>query len=65
MEILLYNIVKFLQSPINKNINVSFLAPLNMPFKDKGNNLNDIFNSLFSNARGNNVIPNLLFSTIK
>lgn len=42
MEILLYNIIKFMPSPINKSINLSFLSSLRFPFKEKGNNLNDI-----------------------
>ena len=40
IEIILYNIVKYLQSPINKSINLTFAAPIG-PSKDKGNNFSD------------------------
>ena len=62
LEILIYNIVKYLQSPINKSINLTFIAPLGLPFKDKGNNLNEILNPLYSISReDNNRIPSMFF----
>ena len=62
LEILIYNIVKYLQSPVNKSINLTFVAPLGLPFKDKGNNLTEILEPLFSISReDNNRIPNMFF----
>ena len=61
IEILLYNIIKFLPSPINKSINLSFMAPLGYSFKDKGNNLSDILYPLYSLSQDNNRIPSMFF----
>ena len=62
LEILIYNIVKYLQSPINKSINLTFVAPLGLPFKDKGNNLSEILNPMYSLSReDNNRIPSMFF----
>ena len=62
LEILIYNIVKYLQSPINRSINLTFVAPLSLPFKDKGNNLNEILNPMYSLSReDNNRIPSMFF----
>ena len=62
LEILIYNIVKYLQSPVNKSINLTFVAPLGLPFKDKGNNLKEILEPLYSLSReDNNRIPNMFF----
>ena len=65
LEILLYNIVKYMESPINKSINLTFIAPLNFKFKDKGNNLSNILNPLYSLSRDEYQIPNFFFSSIK
>ena len=64
IEILLYNIVKYLQSPINKSINLTFGAPLNLPFKDKGDNLSDVLNPLYSLSQDENRIPTMFFSQL-
>ena len=61
IEILLYNVVKYLQSPINKSINLTFVAPLGLPFKDKGNNLSDILYPLYSLSQDDNRIPSMFF----
>ena len=61
VEILLYNIVKYLQSPINRSINLTFVAPLGLPFKDKGNNLSDILYPLYSLSQDDNRIPSMFF----
>ena len=61
LEILLYNIVKYMESPINKSINLTFIAPLNFKFKDKGNNLSNILNPLYSLSRDEYQIPNFFF----
>ena len=61
IEILLYNIVKYMESPINKSINLTFIAPLNFKFKDKGNNLSNILNPLYSLSRDEYQIPNFFF----
>ena len=34
IDIMIYNVVKFLQSPINKSINLTFAAPLGVPLID-------------------------------
>ena len=61
IEILLYNIVKYLQSPINKSINLTMVAPLGLPFKDKGNNLSDILYPLYTLSQDENRIPSMFF----
>ena len=61
IEILLYNIVKYMQSPINKTINLTFVAPLGLPFKDKGNDLSNILYPLYSLRQEKNQIPNMFF----
>ena len=61
MEILLYNIIKFMPSPINKSINLSFLSSLRFPFKEKGNNLNGILAPLNIASREEKMIPNIFF----
>ena len=60
IEIILYNIVKYLQSPINKSINLTFAAPI-APSKDKGNNFSDVLYPLYSLARDDNRIPTMFF----
>ena len=65
VDILLYNIVKYLQSPINKSINLTFLAPLNIPFNSNNNDLNMILNPLISgNAKDNNRIRSMFFNQL-
>ena len=61
VEILLYNIVKYLQSPINKSLSLTFVAPLGLPFKDKGNNLSDILYPVYSPSQDENRIPSMFF----
>ena len=61
IEIILYNIVKYLQSPINKSINLTFAAPLNLPIKDKGDNLTNILYPLYSLSQDENRIPTMFF----
>ena len=61
IEVLLYNIVKYLESPINKSINLTFVAPLGLPFKDKGNNLSEILYPLYSLSQDDNRIPSMFF----
>ena len=60
IEIILYNIVKYLQSPINKSINLTFAAPIG-PSKDKGNNFSDVLYPLYSLTRDDNRIPTMFF----
>ena len=60
IEIILYNIVKYLQSPINKSINLTFAAPIG-PYKDKGNNFSDVLYPLYSLSRDDNRIPTMFF----
>ena len=61
VEILLYNIVKYMQSPINKSLSLTFVAPLGLPFKDKGNNLSDILYPIYSPSQDDNRIPSMFF----
>ena len=65
IDILLYNIVKYLQSPINKSINLTFLAPLSMPTNSKNNDLNNILSPLISvNFKDKNRIPSMFFNQL-
>ena len=50
-----------MQSPINKTINLTFVAPLGLPFKDKGNDLSNILYPLYSLRQEKNQIPNMFF----
>ena len=61
VEVLLYNIVKYMQSPINKSISLTFVAPLGLPFKDKGNNLSDILYPIYNTSQDDNRIPSMFF----
>ena len=61
IEVILCNIVKYLQSPIKKSINLTFAAPLGLPFKDKGNNLSSILSPLYSQSQDDNRIPSMFF----
>ena len=61
LEVLIYNIVKYMESPINKSINLTFIAPVNFKFKDKGNNLSTILEPLYSLSRDKYQIPNFFF----
>ena len=63
IDILLYNIVKYLQSPINKSINLTFAAPLGVPFNEPQNDLNKILYPLLSNnSKDINRIPSMFFN---
>ena len=64
IDILLYNIVKYAQSPINKSINLTFAAPLSAPLNNS-NNANDILSPLFSlNAKDDNRLPTMFFNQL-
>ena len=63
IDILLYNTVKFLQSPIKKSINLTFLAPLDFPYESK-NDLNKILKPLISKDREKNRIPSMFFNQL-
>ena len=60
IEILLYNIVKYLESPINKSINLTSFTSLNAQLKDKGNNLGKVLYPLYK-KKDENQIPNMFF----
>ena len=65
IDILLYNIVKYHQSPINKSINLTFAAPFGVPINDKQNDLNNILYPLLSNnSNDNNRIPSMFFNQL-
>ena len=51
IEIILYNSVKFLQSPINKNIILLFEG---IPYNNKSINMNLIYNPNYSKDTGKN-----------
>ena len=66
IEILLYNIIRYLQSPINKSINLTFAAPLGIPFNNNmQNDLYKVLNPLLSsNKKDNNRIPSMFFNQL-
>ena len=47
IEILLFKIVKYAESPINKSINLTFAAPVAIPMKTS-NDLNQNLSPIFS-----------------
>ena len=63
VDILLYNTIKFLQSPINKSINLTFLAPLDIPYNSK-NDLNEILGPIISTDREKYRIPSIFFNQL-
>ena len=66
IDILLYNIVKYLQSPIKKSINLTFAAPLDFPVNNSQNDLNKILNPVVTskNKDNNRMLPSMFFNQL-
>ena len=66
IDIILYNIIKYCPSPINKNINFSFGAQLNINMNEKMtiNNITKILNSLPNKREEINGIPSMFFNQL-
>jgi hypothetical protein len=63
IDILIYNIVKYLHSPINKSINLTFAAPMAVPLNGKYNDLNKVLYPLVdSKAKDDNRMPSMFFN---
>ena len=64
IDIIMYNIVKYLQSPLNKSINLTFAAPLGVPLIDDRSfdNVMNPFVSLI--VKGNKKLPFLFFNQL-
>ena len=64
IEILLFNIVKYAESPINKSINLTFAAPISIPIKNN-NDLNKNLSPLFAlSSREENKLPTMFFNQL-
>ena len=64
IEILLFNIVKYAESPINKCISLTFAAPVAIPMKTN-NDLNKNLSPIFSlNSREENKLPSMFFNQL-
>jgi hypothetical protein len=64
IDIMIYNVVKFLQSPINKSINLTFAAPLGVPLIDD-QSFDKVMNSFIAlNKKDNNKLPFMFFSQL-
>ena len=64
IDILLYNVIKFAKSPINKSINLTFAAPLGIPFNNNQNDLNQILYPIISVTKDDNRMPSMFFSQL-
>ena len=64
IDILIYNIVKYLQSPINKSINLTFAAPMGIPLNSKYNDLNKILFPLINSNKDENRLPSMFFNQL-
>ena len=65
VDILVYNIVKYLHSPINKSINLTFAAPMSIPLNSKYNDLNQILYPLINfKAKDDNRMPTMFFNQL-
>ena len=66
IDIILYNIIKYCPSPINKNINFSFGAQININMNEKMtiNNITKILNSLPNKREEINGIPSMFFNQL-
>ena len=63
IDILIYNLVKFAPSPINKSINLFFGAPIG--FHQNKTKMENILSSLKSNSpKDNNGIPSMFFNQL-
>ena len=64
IEILLFNIVKYAESPINKSIRLTFAAPVAIPLK-MSNDLNKNLSPIFSlDSRDENKLPTMFFNQL-
>ena len=64
IEILLFNLVKYAESPINKSISLTFAAPVAIPLKTT-NDLNKNLSPIFSlNSREENKLPTMFFNQL-
>ena len=64
IEILLFNLVKYAESPINKSISLTFAAPVAIPLKTN-NDLNKNLSPIFSlNSREENKLPTMFFNQL-